>query len=175
MAYENEAVMRAIQALLEDELEAALDAVEAAWQATDPLALPDPVAYHLGYKLTILELPSTSFPFIAIMAPNRFPFEDQAGRLGQEDVTVEAALHVFVIADDEATVTKLAHRYAKALVNIFQDNQVISGHEQRHWEPSVRVGVTERHAKGGTSGDLFDPADTDFIRIVEVQLELVGG
>lgn len=175
MAYENEAVMRAIQTLLEDELTDALDVVEASWQAVDPVALPDPVAYHPGYKLTILELPSTSFPFVSILAPNRSPFESQAGRLGQEDVRIEAALHVFVIADDEATVTKLAHRYAEALVNVFQANQVIAAHAQRHWEPAVRVGVTERHAKGGTSGDLFDPESTDFIRIVEIQLDLVGG
>jgi len=176
MAYENELIMKAIANLIDTELVDALDDVESYWQdRDDSLALPGPINVHEGYKQTVLEMPSTDFPFISVLVPNRDPVRGEASRWGQEDVVVTAGLHIFVIADDETIVSKLAHRYAQALVNVFQTHPEIAGHSQRHYEPSVHVGVTERHAKSGVEGDLFDPDKTDFIRIVEIQMELVGG
>jgi hypothetical protein len=175
MAYENELVMKGIKALLQAQLPGKLDEVETYWQGQgDPLTLPDPVAYHEGYKQTVLELPSTSFPFLSILVPNREP-QREGAEWGYQEVAVIGGVHAFVIADDETTVSKMAHRYAQAIVLVFQSQQAIAGYSQLNYEPEVRVGVTMRHAKDGVAGDLFDPDKTDFIRIVEVLARLKGG
>lgn len=175
MAYENELIMKAVLALLNSGLAGKLDEVETFWQGQgDPLTLPDVVTIHEGYKQTVLELPSTSFPFISILVPNRSPVREGA-EWGYQEVVVTAGLHAFVIADDEETVSKLSHRYTQALVLLFQGQHAIAGHSQLNYEPETSGGVTERHPKNGVEGDLFNPDETDFIRIVEVKLELKGG
>ena len=175
MAYENEQIMKAIKALLEATLPGRLDTVEAYWQSEgDALTLPDPVTYHEGYKQTVLELPSSSFPFVSVLVPNRTPTREGA-EWGFQESTITAGVHAFVVEADEETVSKMAHRYAEALVLTFQSQQAIAGYRQMNYEPQVSIGVTARHARSGAEGDYFDPAKTDFIRILEVQIELKGG
>lgn len=172
MAYDAERVMKGIKNLLQAELPGALDAVEALWQSEDPYALPDPATWHEGFKAYILEVPSDEFPFVSILVPNRKPVTKQAGRWGQQDVVHEAGVHCFVVADTQENVSKLAHRYAEALTRVFQSQRVIAGHGQTNYEPEVAISEVVRHPKGGVTGDLFDAADTDYIRVVVVTLDL---
>jgi hypothetical protein len=174
MAYDSERILKAVKALLQTNLPDELDAVEALWQATDPVTLPEPVTWFEGHKPTVLELPSTSFPFVAVLVPNRTSEEGQAGRWGYEEVLHEAAIHYFVVAATEEIVGKIAHRYAEAIVRVLQAQKVIAQYGQRHYEPAVSLSVASRHTIGGTTGDAFDESEVDYIRMGEVATTLEG-
>ena len=174
MAYDNERILKAVLTLLQANLADELDAVEALWQATDPVTLPDPVTWFEGHKPTVLELPSMSFPFVAVLVPNRTPEEGQAGRWGYEETLHDVMIHFFVVAADEATVAKIAYRYAEAIIRVLQSQRVIGEYAQRHYEPAVSLSVASRHTVGGTSGDAFSEEEVDYIRMGEVATTLEG-
>lgn len=167
MAYQGEQIGNSLATRLEAGLAAALDVVEAAWTARgDTLALPDAVTWFEGYYPTIAELPSTSFPFVAVMVQNREP---QRGRIqwGYQDATYAVWIYYFVVAADEATVNKVCYRYAEALVSILQSERTVEGFQQVDWEPEVRVQRAVRH---GTTpnADMFESSQVDFIQMGEV-------
>jgi hypothetical protein len=175
MGYDAERLQGAIMGFLQANLGSSLDTVEALWAGSDPVNLPDAVSWHPGYKPTVLELASAAFPFISVMVPARNPIEGRRAEWGYQGVRLQAGLHIFVIADDEETVNKVAHRYAEAVVMSFQSQRVIGGYAQINYEPAVTLGQTIRHPTGGVTGDFFDDDDTDFIRLVQVRVDFEGG
>ena len=170
MGVENETLARAIKTVLDDELPAALDAVEAEWAAIQAITLSNPVTTFIGHKPTILDEPSTSFPFVAVIVPNREPME--GSEWGFQDVAYDALIDYFVIAADESTVNLAALRYAQAIVNVLQAHSVISGYAQRNYEPPLVISEASRHLVGGTTGDAFATDDVDYIQMGRITARL---
>lgn len=162
MAYENEAIGKALIAQLQAELPGALDTVEAAWASTDPVTLPDPVTWFEGHKPTVLELESASFPFVAVIVPEREP-QERPSRWGYQEQSVTAFVDYFVVADDETTVNKRAHRYGQGICQVLQAERVFEGYQQSDYEPQVRLSEASRHAST-TEADMFDDDEVDFIQ-----------
>jgi hypothetical protein len=163
MAYDNEKVRSSLRTRLEANLPGQLDVVEAEWAASDPLTLPDPVTWYEGHKPTILELESAAFPFVAILVPLRTP-QDRPSRWGYQEQELTAFVDFFVVAADEATVNKLVHRYAQAIVLELQAERVIEGYQQINHEPEVKTSEASRHKKTANA-DSFNDADVDFIQM----------
>lgn len=170
MGVENEALARAVKGYLEDELSAALDAVEAEWAATEAVTLADPVTYFVGHKPTVLEEPSTSFPFVAIIAPSREPME--GAEWGFQKVAHDVLIDYFVVASDEATVNLAVLRYAQAIVDVLQAHSVIGGYTQEDYEPPLTLSEATRHLTGGETGDAFDTDDVDYIQMGRITVKL---
>lgn len=161
MALNNERLARAIQTLITTGLPAALDAVEALWTGATAVVLANPASVFLGHKPTLLEMPSTAFPIICIITPNREP---QAARAwGYQEQTVTVYLDYFVVAEDEATVNLRTWRYAEALVTLMQANRVVGGLDQTDYEPQVLFSEASRHGKT-SDADMFETAQVDFIQ-----------
>lgn len=173
MAYDGERIIKAIQTLINANVSDELDAVEVLW-SEDQIALDDPVDVALGYKPTILELPSTGYPIVSIFGYQRNPRDAQAGRIGTEDVTHDVRIEFAVVADDETTAAKISHRYAEALIRVLQSQRIFDGYAQDHHEPTVTLAAITRHSSGGTTGDMFSTTDVDYIRLGEIALSLTG-
>jgi hypothetical protein len=173
MSYDAERVGKALKERLEDELSAALDVVEAAWEDTDPVTLPEPVTWFFGHKPTVLEMESSEFPFVAVMAARSSPLE-RPSRWGYQPETLSVFVDYFVVADDEATVNKRVHRYAEAIRAVLQDGRVLSGYQQSDYRAEVNVSEASRHAKT-ENADMFLAADVDYIQMGRVTVNLFGG
>lgn len=170
MGVENETLARAVNTLLESDLPAALDAVEAIWAATEAVTLPDPVIYFIGHKPTVLEEASTSFPFVAVIVPNREP--DTGGEWGFQEVSYDIFIDYFVVAADEATVNLMVLRYAEAIVNVLQTQSILGGLAQQDYEPALILSEATRHLKNGTTGDAFDTGDVDYIQMGRLTIKV---
>lgn len=170
MGYENEKVRSSLRDRLEANLPGQLDTVEAEWAATDPLTLPDPVTWHEGHKPTVVELESSAFPFVAVLVPLRTP-EDRPSRWGYQEQELTAFVDFFVVAADEATVNKLVHRYAQAIVAELQRERVIEGYQQKDYEPEVKTSEASRHKKTANA-DMFKEDEVDFIQMGRVVVML---
>lgn len=172
MAYDAERAAKALLEWLQDDLADALDAVEGLWPS-DLVTLPNPETWHQGYTLTVVELPSTSFPFLAVMVMERRP--DRASsqaEWGFQERIVLLRVEYYVVASDEGVVSKICNRYAEAIIRLLQTHRVIEGFQQQDYEPEVHLTNVIRHPKA-MEADLHDAADEDFIRggAVEVRLE----
>lgn len=170
MGVESETLAREIKMLFDDELPAALDTVEAEWAAIEAIVLPDPVTVFIGHKPTILEEPSTSFPFVAIIIPDREP--EEGSEWGFQKVAYDALIDYFVVAATEATVNLMALRYAQAIVNVLQAHSAIGGYAQKNHEPPLTLSEASRHLTGGTTGDAFDTGDVDYIQMGRITVRL---
>lgn len=167
--YKAEYLERAVEALLVAGIGDALDVVEAEWAATDAVTLPEPVNWDRGYRTWMLDLPSTSYPYILTIFVNRTP--GKIAGLKMQDAEYAGAISIFVVADTEAEVAKIAHRYAQAMISILQSNQVVEGCRQRDWKPEVTIlADNATHQKAGVSGDMYNAGDVDYIRLVEIGL-----
>ena len=78
--YKGEKVETAVEALLQAGISSALDVVEARWTA-DPVTIPEPVNWDRGYRSWMLDLASTSYPYILVIGTGRSP-KGQAHRQG---------------------------------------------------------------------------------------------
>jgi len=174
VAYDAERILRAIQTLLQDELAGALDAVEALWMGIEPIALADPTAIDLGYKPVILELPSSSYPIISIFGMERSPETAQAGQWKTVELRYSVRLEYVVAGGDAATASLASHRYAEAIVSVLQSQRDFEGYSQMFWEPTVRLTEVGRHPVNGMTGDMFDDAEVDYIRLGAIDLVLEG-
>ena len=171
MGVENEALARAVKTLLESDLPSALDTVETRWAATQAITLPDPVNVFIGHKPTVLELPSTSFPFVAVIVPNREP--DKGGEWGFQECAYNILIDYFVIAADEATVNLIVIRYAEAIVDVLQTQSIIGGRSQQNYEPLLTLSeAATRHLIGGTTGDAFKDEDVDYIQMGRITVKV---
>lgn len=175
MAYHGETLERALETLLQTNIAAALNTVEARWSAIDPVTLPDPANWSRGYRMFMLDLVSTFYPYVLTMITDRMPEVGQAGRLKMQDVIYKATISAFVVANTEDDVSAIAHRYLEAIIDILQASLVIGGFKQRHYEPVTRI-VADNvvHLRAGDSGDPENAADVDYMRLVEVDIELEG-
>jgi len=173
MAYKAEWIRNAIKTRLEDNFAAALDTIEAEWADTDPVTLPDVETWFLGHKPTVLELESSEFPFVAIIIADRVP-KTEPIRWGYQEQVITAYVDYFVVAADETTVNKIAHRYAEAIITILQGENVIEGFTQQNYEAEVALSEASRHAKH-KEADMFAEADVDFIKMGRVTILLEGG
>lgn len=158
---------------LEDELGAALDTVEAAWAASDPVTLPEPETWFCGHKPTVLEMESAEFPFVAVVVAETAP-DERPSRWGYQDERIVVYVDYFVVADDEATVNKRAHRYAEAIRAVLQEQRAIEGYQQQDWRPRVRLSEASRHAKT-VEADMFDDGDVDFVQMGRIEVGFEGG
>ena len=169
MAYRGEDLERGIDTLLQANMAAALNTVEARWAATAPLTLPDVVNWSRGFRPEMFELPSTSYPYVVTIAIERLPDAGQAGRSGLQNVRYTSRISVFVVADTEDEVITIAHRYAEAIVDILQANQTVGGCSQVNHEPQVDIWPDlEVRLKEGNKGDMYDSDDVDFLRLTLV-------
>jgi hypothetical protein len=171
VAYDAERTGTALKTQLEAELGDALDAVELSW-ASDPVTLTDPETWFFGHKPTVLEMESAEFPFVAVVVADRAP-QERPLRWGYQERVVTAYVDYFVVAEDEATVNKRAHRYAEAICQVLQEERIVNGYAQQDYEPAVRLSEASRHGKE-TDADFFDDADVDFIQGGRVIVLLEG-
>lgn len=172
MSYDVEHILKALKIRLQAELATQLDVVEAAWLAEDPVALPDVVTWYEGHKPTVLELESSSFPFLAVLVARREPME-RPSRWGYQDQMLTAYVDFFVVADDETTVNKIAQRYVEAITGILQGERIIHGYAQADYEPLVQISEASRHAKT-TNADMFDNDAVDYIQAARITV-MMGG
>jgi len=171
--YEGETIERAALTLLQGSIGAALDAVEVRWTEDNALTLPEPVNWSRGYRLWMLERPSTWYPYLLVSVTE---FQPQGGELRRtaQLAGYSLSINAFVVADTEDEVVTLAHRYAEALVDILQANPEISGRQQLNQKPAVRILADNAvHLVAGVSGDVEDSADVDYMRMVEIEQVLV--
>jgi hypothetical protein len=175
MGYDAERVGKALKERLESELPDALETVEAAWAGSDPVTLPEPATWFRGHKPTVLELESSSFPFVAVIVAETEP-KSAPSRWGYQEEELPVFVDYFVVADDEATVNKRVHRYAEALLTVLQEERVVEGYQQRDYRPRVRLSEASRHAKTRTA-DMLVPVegDEDFIQMGRIQVTFDGG
>jgi len=168
MAYRGEDLERAVETLLQAQIGAALTAAATRWAAIDPVTLDEPQTWHRGYQDLILEFPSTSYPYVVIQAPLRRPVEGKGG-LGEQPVKHDLAISIFVLGDTPAEANTVAHRYAEAVVAVLQANQVVSGFTQQNYEPKAEIVAGNiTHQKAGTSGDMYNEDDIDYMRYVHI-------
>jgi hypothetical protein len=177
LAYDNELVLKAVKTYLAAGIGDALDDVEADWvTAGDPVALPDPVTYFEGYKPTFLEMESAEYPLVAIMADERRPESggSQKAEWGYQEQVISCTVNFVVVADDEETVNKIAHRYAQALVDLMQAQRGFEGYTQVDYEPAVTLAPASRHPKTHEA-NLQEAAQTDFIKVGVIETAMEGG
>jgi hypothetical protein len=138
---------------------------------SESATLPSPANWARGYRVGMLNLPSTDHPYILTIVVGEEPLGSQAGRVGIGDPVYEGTVSVFVVADTEAEVVLIAHRYAKAIVGILRANRSVAGFKLRHEIPPVNiVADNERHLKAGVYGDSYDADDVDYIRLAEISV-----
>jgi hypothetical protein len=175
MPYDSERIAKAVQAYLQAELPDALDDVEAAWAATDPVALPEPVTWFEGYKPTFLEMRSDEFPLVALLALSRRPDQAVRAEWGYQKQIVSVTVNFVVVAGDEAAVNKIAHRYAEAITAAMQAQQDFEGFSQTDFEPAVTLSPASRHARSPNDADMGNPDDVDYIMAGAVETTMEGG
>jgi len=171
MRFDGERIVDALDALLQSNLPDALDTVEGRW-SSDPITLPDPVTYHKGYTTALVEAASTAFPYVVTMAP--LMESRQTGRPHLGSVNYTAVIQAWVIADTEAQVKRLAYRYTEAICDVLQEQKVIGGYVQTTALPRVQLSESAKHLKRGTTGDIYNEDDLDYIRLVEIEITLEG-
>lgn len=171
--YEGETIERAVLTLLQANIGSALDAVEARWTGDNALTLPEPVNWSRGYRLWMLERPSTWYPYVLVSVTEWTP-RGQEARWSGQNAGYSLYINAFVVADSEDNVVALAHRYAEAIVDILQDDPEVAGRQQLNQKPSVRILADNAvHLTAGASGDLGDSDDVDYIRMIEIEQVLV--
>jgi len=173
MSYDAERVGKALKERLESELGDALDTVEAAWAGDDPVTLPDPVTWFLGHKPTVVEMESSEFPFLGVIVADTSP-KGRPSRWGYQEETLTVFVDYFVVADDETTVNKRAHRYAEAILAVLQEERYIEEYMQQDYRPRVRLSEASRHAKT-ENADMFSADDVDYIQMGRVEVGFDGG
>lgn len=172
MAYTVEALRSALKTILEDGLPDALDTVEAEYAATDPVTLADVVTWHEGHNPDVLELESTSFPFMAVMIAERTPQRGGA-QWGYQEFDALAYVDFFTVANDIATVNKKIHRYVKGIVAVLQAERYVSDYKQADFEPEVKISEASRHPKTAEA-DMFNADDVDYIQAGRVVVTFEG-
>jgi len=173
MAFNLERVARAWLAAIQADLPDALDAVEALWTGTDPVTLPNPVNYFLGYKPTIPELPSTSFPWVAVLVQEREPVSTGEPEWGAQAQRLTVYLDFFVVADTEQAANLMGFRYAEAMVRVTQGHYVVEGCRQRNYEAKVTLSNAMRHPKA-QDADMTDARWVDFIEMGRIEIQVEG-
>lgn len=171
MRFDGERILDALDALLRAGMNAALDVVEGRW-TSDPYTLPNPVTYHKGFTMMLVEEPSTAFPYIVTMVPQEQPSQQGVTHVGKVQYT--AVIQAWVIADTEAEVKRLVYRYAEAICDVLQSQKVIAGYVQASPLPRVQASESARHLKEGTTGDFTEADDVDYLRMVELEIALEG-
>ena len=179
MAYDNEVVLKAVKTYLQDNLETALTTVETYWRTQttpDPLILPLPVTYFEGYKPTFLEMESSEFPLVAIMAMERTPESGgtQKASWGYQEQVISCIVNFVVVSDDEEGVNKIAQRYARAVVALMQAQRNFAGYAQVDFEPAATLSPASRHARTHEAS-MMEPETTDFIMAGAVETVMEGG
>jgi hypothetical protein len=174
MAYDSEHVQVELLARFRADLPAALQVVEAEWAGSDPVALPEPVTFFSGYKPTVLELDADAFPFVAVIVPLRDP-QAEPSRWGYQELALTAYVDLFVVAEDEAAVNKVMHRYVQAAVAVLQAERTVYGYQQADHEPAVEIRDCIRIAREADNADLFDPEDVYFVQFARITVLLEGG
>lgn len=168
MSYEGETAERAIDTLIQTEIDDALTAVEARWTGDDALTITRPVTYSRGYRAFMVDMPSSSMPYVVTIVSQAQP-QGGSGRLDVQDVHYPFSINVFCVGADESTAVTVAHRYAEALCDILEANRVISGYRQMTDIPTVEIRAdSEVHLVEGYKGDIQDTDDVDYLRLVTV-------
>lgn len=172
MPFDNERIAKAVLAKLQSDLAAALDVVEAAWSASDPISLPDVVTWYYGHKPTVLDLESTDFPFVSTIPTSRRPLTAVYG-WGYQDQAPQIYVDWFVVADDETTADKICGRYGEAILAVIQGQRAYGGYDQANYEPNIDLSESSRHPKT-VDADMFNADQVDFIKMGRMTLEFGG-
>jgi hypothetical protein len=168
VSYKGETIERAIEALVQIEIDDALTAVEARWTGDDAVAVTRPQMYSRGYRTYMADMPSSSMPYVITIVSQQQP-QGGAGRLDAQDVHYPFSINVWCVGDTEAESVAVAHRYAEALCDILNANRVISGYRQVTDRPTVQIFAdNEVHLKEGYKGDIQSAEDVDYLRLVVV-------
>jgi len=173
VAFDNEHITKAIKALLQAGLGMALDVIEAEWQQSDPLALPEPVTWYYGHKPDVVFMPSSAFPFVATIPVSRRPLRSHYG-WGFQDQAPTVYVDWFVVAADETTADRLCSRYAQAVLAVIQSQRAYYGYDLADYEPQIDLSEASRHPKI-VDADMQDDAQVDFIKMGRMTLEFGGG
>lgn len=182
MAYVNEIAQKALLALLAENLDAALSSVALFWNSRSEtsIALPSPVTFFEGHNPTVLELPSSAFPFISVIDAGRSPRSSRAA-WGYQEQEISIFIDFFVVGSDLSTVNLVCQRYTQAVTSAIAASRVIEAPDygimftQSDYEPSVTQSEASRHSVytgDGLGGDMFDSSDVDFIKGARVTLNL---
>lgn len=172
MPFANESIARAVLAVLETGLAAALATVEAAWHDVDPVTLPAPATWFYGHKPTVLELPSGAFPFVAVIPTGRRPVRQGYG-WGFQDQVPSMYIDWLVVADDETTVDRRCSRYAEAVVAVIHGQRAYAGYDLADYEPQIDLSEASRHPQT-QDADMLDDDQVDFIKLGRMTLEFGG-
>ncbi len=150
-----EASEKAVEALLQAEIGAALDAVEAYWTAqSDPLALGDPVTWLRGHQPTVIERERADFPIITTWAFKQTGLtrSDQWG-YGTAEHTIY--LNWFVDGDTEDEANVMGQRYAEAILAVLQAHQKpTAALTNRSYLPDIELSTVERSLPPDAGSDL---------------------
>lgn len=174
--YAGEKVERALEALLQANLATALDTVETRWTGDTAQSLPDVVNWTRGYRAWVLELPSTYYPYVVTILMLQDPEDAERRRPGGQYRRYQASVVVFLVADTEAEVITLAHRYAEAIQDVLESQRYLEGYGRVNYVPRIFIPEgNAMHLRAGVSGDAQDPDDVDFIRALELTTYYEGG
>ncbi len=168
MSYEGETVERAIESLIQNNIDAALTTVEARWTGDDALSITRPQKYSRGYRAFMADLPSSSMPYVVTILSQAQP-QGGSGRLDVQDVHYPFSINVWCVGSPEDEAVTVAHRYAEALCDILEANRVISGYRQTTDMASVEIYAdNEVHLVEGYKGDFQNVDHVDYLRLVVV-------
>jgi hypothetical protein len=87
-----------------------------------------------------------------------------------QDVRAQVSIQAWVVGHTEAIVNAVAHRYTEAIIDILQEQKVISTWSQANFEPQADQTQSILHLRAGTSGDYETAGDIDYLRMVEVSV-----
>lgn len=153
--YKGEVIVKALQAILQDNLPDALDAVETEWDDPDPLALPDVVTWLLGHSPTVLERPQADFPLVACLVPIREP-KEKSSQWGFGKSRYTLYVDCFVVAATEPDVNRLCWRFCEAIVSVTQNNEELAaGIIQQDYEPVVTLSEAMRQYEDNRNVEFF--------------------
>lgn len=138
MSYEGEAIVKAVLSRLEENLPAALNAVETKWNA-DPVKLDEVYEYLFGFHPTLLEHQYREYPLISVMLTSSSPGELQADQwYGQS--SYEVFIDTVVASLDEAETSKKSIRFIESILDVLSaDSALAVGTIQKSYVPSVEL------------------------------------
>jgi len=160
--FDNERIERAVLTALQSDFQTHLDTVAARWASVDPLDLPSVVTWgEPGYDPSAIDKPSSYYPYVEVVAPDRNPSESPGARTDQwarKECTVSLVVSYIVVEEDVATLNKINKRYAEAMDLFLSANPRFEAAERRNYKqdgkrsPEISLLTASRHRKNPVQG-----------------------
>ncbi len=145
-----------------------MDAVEAAWAATDPITLDNPVTELLGIDLTqfVLDYEQSAYPVVSVMATSR-EGATPAAQWGYQEVAARIVIDFAVQSETLEETPKIGWRYARAIRQTLQSQKQQGDLNQEDYEPTLALTNVEKTYDANAS-----PDDIYYVQVGRLEVPL---